>query len=345
MFSSGQNAVEKMGQAERERVLPRIGFIGVEHWHAGMHAEAAIRAGATILAAWSADPVALAAFAARHGGRAAGDLADLLALAPDLVVVMGRPFEIADRLSAAMAAGIPALTEKPVGISAARIAPLLELQARQNAFVAVALPHGYGMLAQLAALGGGGRLGPLSHSHFHLINGPPRRYVDDGVAWVLDPAIGGGGALRNLGIHGVNAFLTLAGDRKVDIERASFGRRIHGTEVEDYAAISLRAADGMLGIVEAGYTYAAMTGGLYAWRVCAKNATLVDHGDRITIATLDDGASRDAVATPPSRRYEDLMNDVLARLAAGQGPAVGLRECWRAMDVIDRCYALAREKT
>ena len=94
------------------------------------------------------------------------------------------------------------------------------------------------------ALGQAGRLGALSHSNFCLINGPPERYVQDGCGWVLDAAASGGGVLRNLGIHGVDAFLGLAGEQDVAIEHVAFGRPLHGTPVEDYALVVLRAADG-----------------------------------------------------------------------------------------------------
>lgn len=269
---------------------------------------------------------------------------DALSLNPDMAVIMGRPTEIAARGLQAIAADIPLLLEKPIGISAGAVDPLIEAAERAGAFVAVALPHTLGMMGLVRELDRAGRLGPISHTHFRLLNGPPRRYVDDGVAWVLDPAIGGGGALRNLGIHGVHAFLTLAGNQPVAVEHAALGRPIHGTAVEDYAAVALRAADGMIGVIEAGYTYASMTGGTFEWRVSARNATLTDGGDTIRIATLDDGAARDVPVRPPARRYDDSMSDMLKRLTAGQGPAVSLTDCRRAMDVIDRCYAAQGEE-
>ncbi|WP_269933056.1 Gfo/Idh/MocA family protein [Aminobacter sp. HY435] len=317
----------------------RLAFLGVSHWHSTMHGEAALAAGAKIATAWDPSPDAARRFADRFGCAVADSLQQALETA-DFAVVMGRPFEIAERGRAVIEAGLPLLIEKPIGISAAATDPLIEAAAARNGFVAVALPHVLGMTAALRDLDAAGRLGPVSHSHFRLINGPPQRYVDDGVAWVLDPAIGGGGALRNLGIHGINAFLTLAGEQPVEVVSASLGRPLHNTEVEDYAAVVLRAADGMLGLVEAGYTFASMKRGIFEWRVSSRNATLSDFGDRIALSTLDDEGQRDLPVTPPARRYEDVMADTLKRLAEGRPPAVSLADCRRAMAIIDQCYAL-----
>lgn len=317
----------------------RLAFLGVGHWHAAMHAEAARAAGAEIVTAWDPTAQAVLSFTQKFGCTAAASLDEAIAGA-DLAIVMGRPFEIAERGLAVIEAGVPLLIEKPIGISAAATDALIAAAARKGVFVAMALPHVLGMMAALRDLDAAGRLGPISHSHFRLINGPPQRYVDDGVGWVLDRAIGGGGALRNLGIHGVNAFLTLAGEQEVSVVSASFGQAIHGADVEDYAAVVLRAADGMLGLIEAGYTFASMKRGIFEWRVSAKNATISDFGDRLALSTLDDEGQRDLPVTPPARRYDDVMADTLKRLAEGRPPAVSLADSRRAMAIIDQCYEI-----
>ena len=319
----------------------RLAFFGVGHWHASMHASAARSAGAEIVAAWDSSPERADAFARTHGCRSAGSMDEALAAGPDLAVVMGHPAEMADLAARFIAEGLPMLIEKPVGVCGAIVQPLAEAAERQGSFVSVALAHRLGPLpSEAAALSQAGRMGAISHSHFRLINGPPQRYVEDGCGWVLDAAVSGGGALRNLGIHGIDAFLQLAGDQDVVVEQASFGRPLHGAAVEDYALIVLRAGDGGIGLIEAGYTYASMTRGIFEWRVSARNATLIDRGDGLEVATLDDGAVRELPATPVARRYDALMADTLDRLRAGATPAASLRDHWRAMAIIDRCYAL-----
>jgi predicted dehydrogenase len=319
----------------------RLAFFGVGHWHAGMHANAARVSGAEIVAAWDPSPERADAFARAHHCRSVDSIDEALASCPELAVVMGRPATMLELAARFIAEGRAMLVEKPVGTSGEILRPLAEAAQRQGSFAAVAMAHrGSPLLAEVAALRAAGRLGAVSHSHFRLINGPPRRYVDEGCGWVLDSAVGGGGALRNLGVHGIDAFLALAGDQVVRVEHATFGRPLHGTEVEDYALVVLRAGDGSIGLVEAGYTYASMTGGIFEWRVSATNASLSDLGDRLRVATLDDGAERKLPATPVARRYEALMIDTIDRLRTGRSPAVSLHDHWRAMDLIDRCYAL-----
>ena len=302
-----------------------------------MHASAARAAGAEIVAAWDPSPDRADAFAQTQRCRPVGDIHAALALRPDVAVVMGRPSEMAELAGWLIAEGLPMLIEKPVSTSGETLLPLAEAAGRQGSFVAVALAHrGSPLVAEVAALNEGGRMGLISHSHFRLINGPPQRYVDDGCGWVLDAAVSGGGALRNLGIHGIDAFLALAGDQEIAVEQASFGRQLHGTEVEDYALFVLRAVDGSIGLVEAGYTYTSMIGGIFDWRVSARNASLTDLGDRLQVATLDDGTVRELAATPVAERYQALMADTIDRLRAGRKPAVSLRGHWRAMDIIDR---------
>ena len=138
----------------------------------------------------------------------------------------------------------------------------------------------------MAELEAEGRLGKLAHGHFRIVNGPPQRYRDDGVGWMLDPAIGGGGALRNLGIHGIDAALSLA-QGALRVVSASIGNRIHDEPVEDHAHVTLRDEAGTLFTVEAGYTYASMAPGR-RFRVADR------HRQRLPDRSRRDGAMHNA---------------------------------------------------
>ena len=50
-----------------------------------------------------------------------------------------------------------------------------------------------------------GTFGDLAHATFRIVGGPPARDIADDVPWMLDPAVSGGGALRNLGIRAADA--------------------------------------------------------------------------------------------------------------------------------------------
>src|SRR5215213_6347688 len=56
----------------------RLAFLGVSHWHAGMHADAAKAAGAEAIAAWDPSPSAAAGFAQKHGCAAVASMDDAL---------------------------------------------------------------------------------------------------------------------------------------------------------------------------------------------------------------------------------------------------------------------------
>jgi predicted dehydrogenase len=188
-------------------------------------------------------------------------------------------------------------------------------------------------------LAAAGRAGSLAHAQFRIVNGPPERYRDDGVGWMLDPAVSGGGALRNLGIHGVDAALALA-EGELTLKCASIRRSIHKAEtIEDHALLVLADAAGALFTVEAGYTFASMRpGGDFEWRIATANAYLVDSGATAFAATLDDGEQRALAPLPPAVRYDTFAADTLARLRAGQPPSVGMNDYVRAMRLIDLAY-------
>lgn len=321
----------------------KIALFGTSHWHAQMHLDAALSAGADVMAVWDENSAHAAGFAQRHGLIAVTAMADGLALTPDLVVLMGHPATLPGHARRLIAAGIPLILEKPAASSTATIAELTKLARAHKSFVGVPLPNRFGpALVAHRQLQTEGRAGKLAHASFRLVNGPPQRYRDDGVAWLLDPAIGGGGALRNLGIHGVDAVLSLA-QGPVTLVSSSIGNRIHDEAVEDHALIVMTDAAGTLFTVEAGYTYASMApGGEFEWRIVTANATILDHGDSASCITLDDATTRNLPPEPTATRYRLFMADTLQRLRTGQPPAITLDDYLAAMELIDAAYAKAR---
>jgi predicted dehydrogenase len=320
----------------------KISLLGTSHWHAAMHLDAALAAGATIACVWDRDPQNAAAFAKTHGLIAEADFETALRSA-DLVVLMGHPSTVPAEAQKVIEARVPMILEKPAVSSTADLAPLAALAREKDAFVGVPLPNRYGpAMAEYRRLAEIGRAGKLAHASFRLVNGPPQRYRDDAVGWLLDPAIGGGGALRNLGIHGIDCALSLARG-PLTIVSSSIAKLIHCDEaVEDHGLIVLEDSAGTLFTVEAGYTYASMApGGDFEWRLVSANATLIDQGGEASCATLDDATRR---ALPPehtSTRYRLFTADIVQRLAAGEKPAITLDDYLAAMQLIDAAYAKA----
>lgn len=326
----------------------KVALLGAGHWHAPMHADAARFAGATLCAVWDSDAVAARALADLFDAPAIPSLDQVLATRPDICVTMGHPAEVPALARALIDAGMPMILEKP---AAPETRILREIEARaqaQGVFVAVPLanrlsPAMRGLARSPEDAGGGDDAAPrVAHASFRIVNGPPERYRDDGVPWVLDPAAAGGGALRNLGLHGIDCALCLA-DGPVRVTSAQIARRLHPDEmVEDHALVTLTDAAGALFVVEAGYTTPAMqAGGDLEWRVATKGAYLVDRGD--SAQWIGPRGLRSLPALPPDERYRAFMTDTLARLADGRPPLVGLSDYVAAMAVIDQAYALAAE--
>ncbi|MCC7346041.1 MAG: Gfo/Idh/MocA family oxidoreductase, partial [Variibacter sp.] len=182
-----------------------------------------------------------------------------------------------------------------------------------------------------------GALGPLSHFHFRSNRGSSERYVSWGAPWMLDPASAGGGCLRNIGLHGVDMFLHLVGE-DVEVVAAQTSARALGRAVEDYAVVLLRSASGVLGTVEVGNTYPAQ-GADGEWKLSGRNGLLLSQGGGVNLV---DAAGERALGTaPPIQLSVVALRDALERVRTKRPPVADLRDCWRAMRVVDRAYALA----
>ena len=79
-------------------------------------------------------------------------------------------------------------------------------------------------------------------------------------------------------------------------------------------------------------------GGDFEWRVATENCYLVDHNNRLRVATLDDGQIRDISLADQGSRYDQFCPDTLERLQSGRPPIATLYDCYRAMQVIDAIY-------
>jgi predicted dehydrogenase len=186
----------------------RIGTIGVGHWHAPRHLDSFVAAGAAVVAVCADEPGVAGQWAQRLGARAYDDHRQLLRDGGlDLVLAMPRHRDGPALLTDLTAAGLPFVVEKPAATTAGDLLPHVLSVEASGQFAAVPFVNRYStFLSRLREL----RLDPVSTARFRIVNGPPDRYLHDGVAWVLDPEIGGGGALRNLGTHTVDAYLAVA---------------------------------------------------------------------------------------------------------------------------------------
>jgi len=162
------------------------------------------------------------------------------------------------------------------------------------------------------------------------------------VGWMLDPQQSGGGALRNLGIHGADAFLMLTGGEPYSVKGAALHNRIHHRAVEEFGSILLESDSGVIATVEAGYSYASrQAGGDFEWRIALSDRYLIDRDSTVSSVGFGDSAPEILPNRPQGERYREFGRDTLERLAAGSPPIADLEDCYNAMLLVDRAYEKA----
>lgn len=174
------------------------------------------------------------AVADRHGAaRFVAAFEDLVRIRELDAIVISTPNAFhAQQAIAALRAGKHVLVQKPL----ATTAPL----AREVADAAVSagrllfVDYSYRFLETTAAFFVAARaLGPASlRAEFHNVHGP-------GKPWAYDPALAGGGALVDLGVHLVDLALALVAPHEVELRRVELSSA-RGFAVEDAASCALR---------------------------------------------------------------------------------------------------------
>jgi predicted dehydrogenase len=321
----------------------RVVVSGASHWHLPRHADNLRRAGVTFAGVADPDPAVADRWARNLGCRALPDPAALAALKPDLALALGRVSDMATQARTFLEAGIALLCEKPIGLHAGEVRAVADLARRTGVWASVALVRRYDALWNvLDDLAGAQRLGNIAHLHLRIVNGPPQRYAAWGSGWMLDPLTAGGGALLNLGIHGLDFFQHLVRE-PVSVAGAAVTHRAHGQPIEDFGAVILRSAGGVVGTVEAGYTYPDVSAGMTRngdneTRIGAAQAylTVADSGASLTTA-----GGVEPLPSQPGDRYQDWIFDSLARYRAGHPPAASIEDCLAAVELVGQAYALA----
>jgi len=324
--------------------LPLTAVIaGITHWHAPRYVRILRSRGVRLLGAADADAGAGRAASQRYDIAFEADTDRLLEKTrPDLALLLPRHDLATREITAVAARGVAMLLEKPMGRNGREAAASAAAVRRAGIFASVCLPNRYlGIWDAYRALVADDALGTLLHAHFRTINGPASRYIDYGVPWMLDPDIAGGGALRNLGIHGADAICQLAAGRPLTMTGASISHAGHDGRIEDFAAAVCATADGFIATLEAGYTYAnQQEGGDYEWRIAATAAYLHECNGRLRVHRR--GATIEERAVPtPHLAYEIMVNAALDAFEAGAAPPATVDDCVFAVDLQDRIYATA----
>ena len=304
----------------------RIGIVG-----AGGISSTHVRAakaidGVEIVAVHGANIDKAKALAESAGAIAFDDYDAFLAHPMDMVAI-GSPSSLhASQGIAAARRGLHVLVEKPLDISTARIAALVDETDRAGVKLGVFFQER--LLPELVALKrriDNGELGdPLFISGQVKWYRPPEYYAAS--RWRGTREWDGGGALMNQGIHTVDVLLWLFGDVTRVTGRTS--TRLHAIDVEDTAAALLEFANGATGTIEA--TTAAYPGFPRRLEVTGTKASVV-HEDPPRPAAVAD-------ATPHRRVFEDFIDAI----RANRPPACDGREGRRSVALVEAIYRSAQ---
>jgi predicted dehydrogenase len=322
----------------------RIAAIGVSHWHS-LYDSAYLRHAlgmpdVELVGLQDANgAIALQRSAALGHAPVFTDYQEMLARTrPDFVIALGRHDHMPAVAHHLLDERYPFLMEKPMGIDAGAVRGIAERAAATGAFVAVPLGQRYQpFVARARQLLAEGRFGPLSHIYFRLNRPTSARYAAWDAPWMLDPAIAGGGCLRNLGPHGLDLFLFLTGD-DATVTGAQLSARARGQRVEDYASVLLRSAGGVLGTVEVGNTFP-RDGTDGQLKIAGRDAILLLSADTIRLITAQGEETAPGEPSEPLARLA--LRDALDHWRRGEPPPIGVHDCARAVALIDQAYALA----
>ena len=259
---------------------------------------------------------------------------------PDFVVALGQHRRMAETAHYLLDHGYPFMMEKPMGLDGAEVQGVADKAAARRAFAAVPLPQRHSpFVARAQRLLDDRAFGPLSHIYLRLNRPTSARYPAWDSAWMLDPALAGGGCLRNLGSHCFDLFLHLTGEA-ARVTGAQLSRRVYEQPVEDYASVQLRSASGVLGTIELGNTVP-HDGSDSEFKIAGRDAILIlYHDDRMRLITAR--GEETFAAAPPEPLYVTCVRDILDRWRRGEPPLVGAGELLRVVRLIDEAYALTR---
>jgi predicted dehydrogenase len=342
-----------------DRMSIRIAAIGVGHWHAvndPAYLRQLVRMPDVRLVGLQDPSIELAGRRAAEVGHPStfDDHRRMLDVTkPDFVLALGRHDRMAALALELIERGLPFMMEKPMGLNAAEVARVAARAEERGAFVAVPMPQRFSPFwAQAQRMLADGAFGPLSHLYMRMNRFTSARYPAWDCPWMLDPALSGGGCLRNLGAHGFDMLALVTGEEP-EVVAAQLSRQARGEPVEDYVSVLLRTPSGVLGTLEIGYAYPRiptpdnqgpgrdklLDGADGEWKIVGRDALLMAKDGQLRIVTRD--AEQQLPGEPAQNPSSMVLRDALERWQRGEPPLVSVAACLRAARLTDRAYELA----
>lgn len=326
----------------------RVAVIGVDHYHATSTPNyLRILQGekVDILGVHAPDEAIAAKWAGEYNSTPYTDYRAMIEKTkPEFIVALGKHVAMPAEFRFLVDTGIPFLMEKPWGIDDKTVNELADLAESKHAWAAVPMPFRYSMFAEAAVeMRQRNELGTISHMLFRFNQPGVQRYVDLGSPWMLSKADAGGGALINLGIHGIDLFRYITSEEP-QVVSAVTSHAVHKREVEDYAHVTLKTPSGIVFLNEASYTYPG-TGGDQERKLSAQKVFLratTSGGEGVQIV----GPGRDETRRAPEgylSGWPRVVHECLDRIGRGEPPPASARDCARAVSLIFDAYRMSGE--
>ena len=338
-----------------------------------VHAGAIAALGSPARLALVADeiPDRAAKLAHAHGAEHTSSAADAFARADIETVVICTPSGTHAELAvAALKAGKHVIVEKPIDVTPAAAAAIMDAEAAARgphgpAVVTVISQHRFDPASQVVHRAVcEGRFGRITSGLASIAWWRSQDYYDSG-SWRGTWALDGGGALMNQGVHTVDLLVWLLGD-PVEVYAHTARLAHERIEVEDTAVATITFASGALGIVHA--TTAAYPGLTARLQIHGDRGSAIIDGDRLAYfhtaagegAADDyggDGANQAAAVLPESSApnpsagsdpaalsdaHAAQYRDFLDAVEAGRPPLVTAAEAARTLAVVHAIYDSAR---
>lgn len=325
----------------------RVAAIGVCHWHSlydAAYLRHLSRMDSVRIVGIQDDDTNIAAHRAKEiGGHipAFTDYKEMVeSVEPDFVLALGRHDAMSDVAHFLLDNHIPFIMEKPMSFNARQLRDVARKATATDGFAAVPLSNRYlRIIREARTLIEGNTYGPMTHFYARMNRPTSGRYPAWDANWMLDPNKANGGCLRNLGSHGLDAFVHLTGEGEdVEVTGAQLAWSTCRQPVEDYASVLVRSGKGVLGTVEIGNGFPG-NGTDGEWKVAFRDAILTFKDDVLKLNTAE------GEKVLPSKLSENpsalILRETINAAARGESPPVSVHDCYKAVRLIDMAYIAA----
>ncbi len=256
---------------------------------------------------------------------------------PDFVLALGRHDAMAQTAYDLLDRSIPFIMEKPMSFSARQLWGVVEKAEATGGFAAVPLNmRDTPFFTHAKRIRDEGAFGSVCHLYQRMNRPNSERYPVWGSPWMLDPAAANGGCLRNLGAHGLDAFVNLTGEGEdIEVSGSQLSWSTLGKPVEDYASVLVRSKSGVLGTIEVGNGFP-RDGTDANLKIAFERAILRMEGERIVLETPNGSCDLPNDDDTPS-----VLRRSLDAAVRGNPPPVSIADCYRAVRLIDLAYIAA----